>query len=137
VAVAFWGCTGIMGVCNESACVYNPSSDDDGDEEKSDSVEESKGLVDQRAAGSVTENIPLGCSVRSLMSFSSGKVGKLTWTVPPNHFIRAGRWYWMPMHKGRSPKRRALTVNRTLGQNRRSQFVVHLFARFGGKNTFQ
>jgi len=62
------GCIGVIGVCKENACVYNSSSDDDGDEEKSDSVEESKGFVARRLSEIAIENTPFGWSVRYMVS---------------------------------------------------------------------
>jgi hypothetical protein len=40
-------CIGVIGVCREAACVYNSSSDEDGEDDSEDSVGESKGFVDR------------------------------------------------------------------------------------------
>jgi hypothetical protein len=49
-----------MGACKASACVYNSSSDDDGDEDKGESMGESKGFVLRRDSGAVIEKTPSG-----------------------------------------------------------------------------
>jgi len=38
-------CVGAIGVCNENACVYSSSSDDEGEDESGESEGESKGFV--------------------------------------------------------------------------------------------
>lgn len=38
---------GVIGVCKEAACVYNSSSDEDGEDDREDSVGESKGFADR------------------------------------------------------------------------------------------
>jgi hypothetical protein len=43
-------CIGVIGVCKEAACVYNSSSDEEGEDDNEDSVGESKGFIDRRAS---------------------------------------------------------------------------------------